>query len=479
MASSRIPLDEVLAKIGVGCFHMRLLWICGFGFSAAAVEVVLMSFVFPQLALAPWSLNEYQLGFMATAIGCGTITGTTLFGGLADRYGRRPVFMVTCVIVCVFGILSSFSPSYFWLIGLRFCVGFGYGGNIAVDFTLYSEFLPTEGRGKMMILLTFFWPLGQILAVVTAWVIIPRFGWQAFVAACTIPTIITAFARPFIPESPRWLLVQGRVEEATQVCCEMAEVNGVSAAEIGLGEGDEVCLDNENTGLEIRPETLQQRHFFFSLSRLFSPSLWQTTVGLIILGSSLSYTGYGTLTLMPRFLEMKGVSTPNMYRSMLLNSSAQVPGCFIAAFAGLYLGRLAPLKASIFVAGAALFGFALANTQLQITMCTMTAACFLEVGWATYHVYVAEVFPTECRCAATGFLAAAGSVVAILGPIMSAALITTQRLLTVVTVFASIAMLAGISSYLLLSIETKDRDLADVTSTSMLDQKAKGEPREC
>jgi len=477
MATSRVPLDQVLSKIGVGCFHVRLWWICGFGFSAAAVEVVLMSFVFPQLARAPWYLNEYQLGAMATAIGCGSIFGTTLFGVLADKYGRRPVFMVTVIIVAVFGILSSFSPSYLWLIGLRFCVGFGYGGNIAVDFTLYSEFLPTEGRGKMMFLLTSFWPMGQMFAAVLAWIIIPRFGWQVFVAACTIPTIITAFARPFIPESPRWLLVQGRAEEATQVLCEMAEVNGMSAAEIGLDEGVEVCLDNEHTGLDTRPEKLDQHRFlsYNIVQPLFSPAYCQTTVGLIILVSALSYTGYGTLTLMPRFLEMKGVSQPNMYRSMLLNSSAQVPGCLIAGLAGLYVGRLFPLVGAIFMAGAALCCFALVTSQLHMTLCTMTAACFLEVGWAMYHVYVPEVYPTECRGVATGFLAAAGSMVAILGPIISAALITTQRLLTVIMFFASVAILAGISSSMLLHIETKDRDLGDITRTPMLDQKAKDE----
>jgi len=120
VTSAQIPLDQVLSKIGLGYFHMRLWWICGFGFSAAAIEVVLMSFVFPELARGPWKLDEYQLGALATIIGCGSIFGTTLFGGLADMYGRRNVFMITVVIVVVFGLASSFASSYYWLAGLRF-----------------------------------------------------------------------------------------------------------------------------------------------------------------------------------------------------------------------------------------------------------------------------------------------------------------------------------------------------------------------
>lgn len=332
-----------------------------------------------------------------------------------------------------------------------------------------------------MLLLTFFWPIGQISAAAVAWVIIPTYGWQAFVAACTIPTFITALARPLIPESPRWLLVHGRVEEATAVCREIGAANGMSAADIGLDEGSEVCLDNENTGLDSRPLKSDESELV-PLSRLFSQSLWQTTVGLLILVSALSYSAYGTLTLMPRFLEMRGVSQPDMYRSMLLNSSAQIPGCVITVFVGQYFGRLLPLKMSVFVVAAALCGFALVTKESHMTFCTMTAACFLEVGYAMYHVYVPEVYPTECRGAATGFLAASGSVVSMAGPIASAALITTQNLLTVVMVFAGVAMLAGISSCFFLHIETKDRDLPDVAPTSMLDPKTKGDStlrREC
>jgi len=470
VTSSTIPLDQVLSNIGIGWFHARLWWICGFGFSAAAVEVVLMSFVFPELANGPWQLNEYQLGSLATIIGCGSIFGTTLFGGLADKYGRRNVFMLTVIFVVIFGIASSFAQSFYWLAGLRFWVGFGYGGNIAVDFTLYSEFLPTHGRGKMLFLLTGFWPLGQIFASLLAWLVIPWLGWQAFVASCTIPSIITAFARPLIPESPRWLLIQGRAEDATQVCCEMAELNGKSAAEVGLDGHTEVCLHNENSVLEdgaIR----ENASVLVSIQRFFNESLWRTTVGCLIMVSALNYTGYGTLTLMPRFLQMKGVSQPNMYRSMVLNSTAQLPGVLLATWSATAIGRLIPLKASIFLAGMGLFGFSMVTSEVHISLCTMFASCFLEAGWALYHVYVPEVYPTQCRGLATGFLSAAGSVVAITGPIVSAALLTSQHLYYVIMVFATVAMLAGASATVLLHIETKDRDLLDVTPTTRMFEK--------
>lgn len=379
--------------------------------------------------------------------------------------------MITVCFVVVFGIASSFATSYYWLAGLRFWVGFGYGGNIATDFTLYSEFLPTNGRGKMLFFLTGFWPLGQIFACLLAWLLIPRLGWQYFIAACAVPSMITACFRPLIPESPRWLLLHGRTDEAKEVCIHMAELNGKSAAEIGLDGSVEVCLNNETTGLEDGFSKELIASPLVSLTRFFNAQLWRTTLGLLILVSALNYTGYGTLTLMPRFLEAKGVSQPEMYRSMLLNSSAQIPGVFIATILATTIGRLMPLRSSLFLAGIGLFGFALAREQVHITLCTMFASCFLEAGWALYHVYVPEVYPTECRGLATGFLSASGSIVSITGPIASAALMTSTNIASVVMVFASVAMFAGCCAILLLHIETKDRDLLDLTPSRGTEKK--------
>lgn len=463
VSSTKVPLDEAFAKIGLGWFHLRLWWICGFGFSAAAVEVVLMSFVFPELRLAPWRLDEYQLGSLATIVSCGSIFGELFFGALADSHGRRPIFMITVFIVFFFGVLSSFAPTAHWLAFLRFFVGFGYGGNIAVDFTLYSEFVPTQDRGKMMFLLTGFWPLGQICACLLAWVVIPWLGWRFFVAACAVPMLFTALARPLIPESPRWLLTHGGAKEATEVCREMAILNGKSPEEVGLGDLCEVCLENETSSLDV-PTGKRECGKWGAMEDIFGRSLLSTTVGLLILVSALNYAGYGIVTLMPSFLAMKGIPKSSVYMSMLMNAVAQIPGVLFATWTATNIGRLHPMRASVFLCGVALFGFALVHKQGQVMACTMFASMFLETGWALYHVYVPEVYPTDCRAFATGFMSAAGSVVAMGGPLVSAFLLDSSKTpVQVILAFSSCAMFAGISSCFLLHIETKDRDLLDVS----------------
>lgn len=464
-----VPLDTVMSRIGTGWFQIRLWWISGLGFSAAAVEVVMMSFVFPELRDGPWNLNEYELGALVTVIGCGSVVGTPLFGYLADMYGRRPVFIGTVLIVVVFGVASAFASNIYMLAGLRFFVGFGYGGNIAVDFSLYSEFLPTEGRGKMLFMLTAFWPVGQVLTAVLAWYVIPALGWRPFIALCALPSLVTSFFRPYIPESPRWLLTQNRHQEATEVCVQMAETNGKSVEEVGLGGLAQVCLENEASSLDggRLATDLQRQCSPFSTSKcagLITGKMRTTTLGLVIMVVGLNYTGYGTQTMMPSILQMKGIEKADMYEQMILISLAQLPGVIGATLVATHCGRLIPLRISLVLAGVALIGFALAQKQSHVLACTMLASCFLEAGWAVYHVYVPEVYPTDCRASATGLLSACGSVIAMIGPMVSAKLLDAESPFRAILAFSSCALFAGISSWFLLHIETQDRDLNDFSA---------------
>eukprot|EP00971_Amphidinium_carterae_P210515 4177119-Amphidinium_carterae.1 len=82
-----VPLDEVLSAIGDGWFQTRLTWVCGLGFSAAAVEVVLTGFAFTEL-LEVWNLSEQELSVVPMLVGIGSILGELCWGPMADYFGR-------------------------------------------------------------------------------------------------------------------------------------------------------------------------------------------------------------------------------------------------------------------------------------------------------------------------------------------------------------------------------------------------------
>mmetsp|Transcript_48405 Transcript_48405/g.138301 ORF Transcript_48405/g.138301 Transcript_48405/m.138301 type:complete len:477 (+) Transcript_48405:75-1505(+) len=460
MLSNQVALDEVLSRIGIGWFHLRLLLVCGLGFSSAAIEVVLTAFLFPELR-QHWDLNEYQLGALPSLVGFGSITGELVWGFLADRYGRREVFMVTVCIVVVFGVASALSQSFRSLYILRFIVGFGYGGNIAVDFTMYSELLPTSGRGRMLFYISTFWPIGQCITSLLAWWVIPGLGWRAFLIACAIPSLVTAFLRPLIPESPRWLLLNGYAERATEVCRHIATFNGKRLEDVGLAPGAQVCLEDETFSVSGAGETKKEWHHWLQVVNLWDRSLWRTTLGCMLYVSGLGFAGYASTAFMPTFLEMKGITKMGVYASMTISSLCEFPGIILAAATGMYFGRLWPLFGAMLFISVSLLLFGTAEDHTWVVVCSCLSSCCVECGWALFHVYTPEVFPTEVRATAVGFVTAFGSIISMCAPFLVAWLLETGSSVHVSVFFASICAAGSVFSRCLLHIETMDRDLPD------------------
>lgn len=470
-----LPVDEVMARIDLGFFHFRLLFVCGFGFAAAAVEVILTGFLFPELR-KHWDLDEFSLGALPTIVSFGSILGELGWGIIADKYGRRWVFMVTVVITVVFGIASAFSPGLRTFYVLRFFVGIGYGGNIAVDFTVFTELLPTSGRGRMLFYMAAFWAAGQTATSGIAWVVIPRLGWRGFLVVCALPSLITAFLRPLIPESPRWLILHGQETQAAEVCRDIARCNGLKPEDVGLHEGVRLTLENEASQL-LAASTYDEEgkgaanHSFCDnfecmlCLRLFSRPLWRTTAGLCFLVAGLGFGGYATVTFMPTFLTDRGFPEGGVYQTMLMNSLSEFPGLFLAGIVATHIGRRIPLQLALPLSAASLAIFAEANTKAWIMVSTCLASGFLEFGWALFHVYTAEAFPTELRATAAGFISAVGSIISMFSPLVGASLIMSEADPSRVAIYfcsiiGAFALVAGI----LFHLETKDRDLADVAT---------------
>lgn len=453
-----IPLDELLTNIGCGWFHTRLLWVCGLGFSAASIEIVLTAFLFVELR-KEWGLTEYQLAIIPTIVGFGTISGEFFWGPIADRFGRRWVFVLTTIIVTVCGFATAFSTNIKELIAWRFMVGFGYGGNIACDFALFSEFQSTKSRGEQLFKMQAFWPLGQLITCLLAWRLIPGHGWRVFVASCALPSLITACLRPFMPESPRWLLLQGRAEEATEICRDVAVLNGKTAAEVGLRPGTFVTLEASAEGRSSSSSSSSQSSSVFTL---FAPPLLWTTIGILIFAVSLHVVGYGTLTLMPTLLEAKGFPKEEKYLSMTISSAAEFPGIIIAGLLAINVGRLFPLKFSLLTTGLALSMFAAAKSNEAIMACSCMSSMFLEGGWALFHTYVPEVYPTELRATAIGAITAVSSIVSTFVPMASAYMLSSHKSPVHAILFFSTTSICGaLGTSLFLNIETKDRNLQD------------------
>lgn len=123
---------------------------------------------------------------MATATFVGMLLGATFWGGLADRFGRRVGFQATVAVFTVFGTASAFAPDPVSLALLRGLTGFGLGGALPLDFSLYAEFLPARNRGRRLVVLESFWALGTVVAAGLAWALVPTVGWRPLLASTAL-----------------------------------------------------------------------------------------------------------------------------------------------------------------------------------------------------------------------------------------------------------------------------------------------------
>src|ERR671915_2397404 len=220
-ATGSLTVQEAIDRIGFGKFQRRLLAVCGVTWVADSAEVLLLGFALPAI-IAEFAISPAQAGLIASATFAGMLVGAWFWGTISDYIGRRIGFQVTVMIFALFGLLSAFAPSWEWLAILRFLTGFGLGGALPLDFSLYAEFLPRTNRGRNLVLLESFWAVGTITAAALAWLLVPTFGWRPLLASSAVAGLLVLWVRRSIPESPRYLAISGKNEEAREILAGIA-----------------------------------------------------------------------------------------------------------------------------------------------------------------------------------------------------------------------------------------------------------------
>lgn len=159
----------------------------------------------------------------------GMFVGANVLSVLADRFGRRRMFMVNLAAYSFFSLLCAFSPNLSWLLALRFLSGLGLGAELVLVDTYLAEFLPRAVRGRYIAHAYTFGFLGVPVAallgarLVAAHQLLGVEGWRWLLVAGALGAGFLQVMRRQLPESPRWLTVQGRGEEAERIVAGLEE----------------------------------------------------------------------------------------------------------------------------------------------------------------------------------------------------------------------------------------------------------------
>jgi putative MFS transporter len=419
--------DEALGEVGFGRFQRRLLVICGLGWAADAMEILLVSFAMPSMA-AEWALSKPQTALLQTAIFIGMLAGALFWGRLADKTGRRLGFVLTIAFYSVFGGLSALAPSFQWFLAIRFLVGFGVGGALPVDYGMFSEYLPKENRAKRLVYLESFWALGTLIAAGIAWIVLPRLGWRTLFAFSALPGLILLAVRSGVPESPRYLLGKGREPEARAILEGVARANGTA-----LPEGELV---------------LPAAPLRSSWKELFAPRYARVTILLWLVWFMISIGYYGAFTWLPSWFRTKGFALPAVYPNAFIMALAQIPGYFSAAALVEKWGRRRTLGAYLLASAVFAWAFALAATPAAVVISAILLSFFALGAWGALYSYTPDAYPSEIRTTGIGASSAMTRIAGAIAPSIGA-MVTGESLVLPLAVFAIAYAIAGAGAFFL------------------------------
>jgi putative MFS transporter len=437
--SEALAYEAALERAGTGPFQRRLLGVFGLVWAADAMQVLAVGFTAVSIA-ASFGLTVTQALQTGTAFFFGMLIGASLFGRLADRYGRRRVLVWTVAADAVFGIASAFAPGFGVLLVLRFLTGAAVGGTLPVDYALMAEFLPARSRGRWLVALEGFWAVGTLAVALVAWGLSlagVAEAWRWIFLATALPACVGFFLRLRLPESPMYLLGAGRGAEARAVVDGMLAANGRPALAAGA---------------VLEPPAKAQA------GGLFAPDLRRRTGLVLAVWFLVSISYYGVFVWVPAKLAAEGFGFVRGYGFLVLVALAQLPGYVLAAYGVERWGRKPTLIGFLLASAAGCLTFAVAGDATTIAAALMTMSFALLGTWGALYAYTPELFPTARRATGMGTAGAMARLGGLLAPSALAALFA-QSYAGTIGLFAGLLLVAALAT-LFIDVETRARALA-------------------
>jgi putative MFS transporter len=400
--SSRMDVEDVLRDGGFTSFHRRAVAITGFAWTFVAMEILLVGFTVPVFT-AIWGLSGSFAGWIAASALGGSLVGSVVLGRLADRIGRRRIFLGAILWYAVFTALTALAWGPGALSAFRFLAGIGLGGMLVVDPSLLAEYLPPQRRGRFLVFLDFFWPVGLLLATGLSWLFLDQvggdWGWRWLFLAASFPAFLAFAARLSLPESPYFLVRRGRLDEAAEV---LEDITGRKVSP------DELAAPEE-------PRT--------SVRELVSKRLRSTSGLIVLVWIALNISYYGLFLWLPFVLQGEKQFSLNVYVLLALSALSQFPGYAASIWLVERIGRKPTLALFLALGGVSALTFALADSA-PVYVAALFFVGFFNLGaWGAVYPYTSELFPTRVRSSAFGMVEGFGKGAAIGGPYLFGALI--------------------------------------------------------
>lgn len=429
-------------------------------------------------------LTAGQIGIAAAVYITGACLGALFFGQLTDRFGRKKLFLLTLAVYLIATVATAFAfaPWYFFI--ARFFTGAGIGGEYAAINSAIDELIPARVRGRVDLIINGSYWLGAAggaagaLLLLNTSIFPADIGWRIAFGIGAVFGLVVLIVRRHVPESPRWLFIHGREDEAERV---------VGEIEREVERSTDQPLDEPEGSLTVRQrKTISFREIAHVA---FTKYPRRAILGLaLFIGQAFLYNAFtfNLGTLLSGFFEVSSGIVPMFYALWALSN-----------FAGpILLGRFfdtigrKPMIAFAYLGSAAV---AVALTVLFVSQTggvwlfmAVLGVCFFlaSSGASAAYLTVSEIFPMETRALAIAFFYAVGTAVGgITGPLLFGQLIESgdRGLVAVSFLIGAAVMAVGGVVELVFGVKAEGQKLEDLAmplTTADEDEEPADEPSE-
>lgn len=404
MSTNKVNINTLIDEAKFTPFHWGVLIWCLLIIIFDGYDLVIYGVALP-LLMQEWALSAVQAGMLASTALFGMMFGAMSFGTLSDKLGRKKTIMICVAIFSGFTFIGAFATSPVEFGILRFLAGLGIGGVMPNVVALMTEYAPKRIRSTLVALMFSGYAIGGMTsALLGAW-LVPQFGWKIMFLLAGTPLLFLPILWKYLPESLMYLTNKQQTAEAQNI------IQKISPTQV-IGSDTQFVLNEVQKGDEAPLKALFQQGRTFS-TFMFWLAFFMCLLMVYALGSWL-----------PKLMIQAGYS---LGASMIFLFALNIGG-MIGAIGGGYLADRFHIKKVLtimFLCGVAsliLLGY---NSPQFVLYSLIAVAGAATIGsQILLYTFVAQYYPSTVRSTGMGWASGIGRIGAIVGPVLTGALLT-------------------------------------------------------
>ncbi|XP_031427243.1 solute carrier family 22 member 6-A-like [Clupea harengus] len=434
-----IPVDKRSSKFTKCTRYVEPQWhlagvnITGTNFTEPETETCLDGWTYQKTEFISTIVSEWDLvctlqplkQMTQTIYMGGVLSGAIIFGGLSDKFGRRALLIWSYFQLAVLGTFTTFATSYVAYCVLRFLSGMAVSGIILNAVSLKVEWIPTKTRTLVGTLSSFFFTFGQM---VLAGVAYSLKDWRKLHVAVCSPYFVFALYSWWYSESARWLVLNGKSEEAIKQIHRVARINGKPEMV------EKINMEYLESHMHKEMQSSKTTHTAYDLLR--TPVMRRISICLVAVWFSTSFAYYGLAMDLQKF--------GNIYVMQLLFGVVDIPAKLLALTMLSFLGRRITQASCLLISAVLIFANIFISQEFQTarTVLAVLGKGFTSSSFTCVYLFTGELYPTVLRQTGMGFT----STMSRIGSMAAPAVLILDEVLPALPsiVYGGAAVIAGV-----------------------------------